>query len=315
MDYIIISNIAGIFVFDTDFTLINTIPRTSSIENALEWQDDEIQAISKLKGKVYFLGKKNKKKENITLTQDITKLKNILKENPDFIQLLKQADKAETIKDINTELNDESYKISKSISIIEDIIEALKLLSRRIYEEAEFYNPTLIKEETEDYEKVLTELLENKKTVIGATLTDLDKEHIQNILDQYRFLNQIKEREQNYIEEIMDSFCPNLKAVATPIIAAKLIKKAGTLKQLSFMPSSLVQILGAEKALFRHIKTNAKPPKYGYLISHPIIMDSKDKGKAARLLASKITIAARTDYFSKGKNISDDLLKELEAKL
>jgi len=292
---IVISNIAGIFVFDDDYTLIDNVPNPNPSD---DWNDEELAVIKKY-GKVYFLGRKKTKQENVTQTQDPSKMKLILKNNPDFIQMLKEANKTLTIENINKELNDDSHRISRSISIIEDINEALKLLARRVYEEAEFYNPNLIQEETEDYENVLNEILKDHKSNIGAILTDMDKEHIQNILDQYSYLNQLKEREQNYLDEIMDDFCPYLKEAATAIIGAKLIKKAGSLKQLAFMPSSLIQILGAEKALFRHLKKKTAPPKHGMLIAHPSVMDAENKGKAARQLASKIMIAARKDYFGK----------------
>ena len=86
----------------------------------------------------------------------------------------------------------------------------------------------------------------------------------------------------------------------------------GSLKRLIMLPSSTVQLLGAEEALFRHIKTGARCPKYGVLHDHPLVSRSKKKesGKVARVLASKISIAARVDY-AKGKFIGDKLMKEI----
>jgi len=83
------------------------------------------------------------------------------------------------------------------------------------------------------------------------------------------------------------------------------------------MPASTIQILGAEKALFRHLKANkkSKPPKFGILIRHMLIssVGREDYGKVARALADKISIAVKVDYF-KGKFIGDKLKEGLEKK-
>ena len=80
-----------------------------------------------------------------------------------------------------------------------------------------------------------------------------------------------------------------------------------------FMPASTIQLLGAEEALFRHIKTGARPPKYGILLQHPIVAKVKksDKGKAAKALSDKICIAVKIDFF-KGEFIGDKLRIDLE---
>jgi nucleolar protein 56 len=106
-----------------------------------------------------------------------------------------------------------------------------------------------------------------------------------------------------------------LLRIAGATIGAKLIEHTGSLKRLALLPSSTVQILGAEKALFRHIKTGARPPKYGLIHDHQFILQSKkaDQGKKARALADKISLAIRTDFF-KGKFIADKLEKQLKEK-
>ncbi len=101
------------------------------------------------------------------------------------------------------------------------------------------------------------------------------------------------------IEDKLKNFAPELLKESTPIIAARLLKAAGSMKKLSSMPSSKIQLLGAEKALFTHLKTGSKPPKHGLIIDHPSIQKAENKGKAARQLASKIAIAARKDFYGK----------------
>lgn len=91
---------------------------------------------------------------------------------------------------------------------------------------------------------------------------------------------------------------------------------AGGLKELAMMPASTIQVLGAEKALFRHLRTGAKPPKHGVIFQYPAINRSPwwQRGKIARALAGKLAIAARVDYFS-GEYIGEELKKELEQRI
>jgi len=100
------------------------------------------------------------------------------------------------------------------------------------------------------------------------------------------------------------------------LIGAKLLEHAGSLKRMAEMPSSTIQILGAEKALFRHLKTGSRPPKYGVLLGHSIVqqMPKAKQGKAARVLADKISLAVRIDYF-KGEFRGEQLLLDVKKKL
>lgn len=91
--------------------------------------------------------------------------------------------------------------------------------------------------------------------------------------------------------------CPHLTSVAGHVVGARLISAAGSLEKLSRMPSSKIQVLGAEKALFRHLKTGSNPPKYGMIYFHDSVVNAEDKGRAARHLAGKIAIASRQDFY------------------
>ena len=108
--------------------------------------------------------------------------------------------------------------------------------------------------------------------------------------------------------------CPNLSEVAGYLIGAKLISIAGSLKNLVMMPASTVQLLGAEKALFRHM-TNKKsrPPKHGIIFQHPTIHNAPywQRGKLARALAGKIAIAVKTDL-QLDKFIAEELEEHLQ---
>ena len=116
-----------------------------------------------------------------------------------------------------------------------------------------------------------------------------------------------------YIQTASNRLMPNLTYLTDDKIAAEMLSKAGSMERLAMMPSSTIQLLGAEKALFKHIKFGSKPPKYGVLFKLPSISMAKKqiRGKMARAYAAKIAIALKADYISKNF-IADKLKKDLQ---
>lgn len=154
------------------------------------------------------------------------------------------------------------------------------------------------------------------KNSMGAPLGAEDfkpvKQLASNLLALYRYRRSL----EGYLSSITEEVAPNLSKVAGPILSAKLIEKAGGIRELAMMPSSTIQILGAEKAMFRSLKFGSKPPKHGLIFQHPFVHTSprRMRGRVSRLLASKLAIAARADAFS-GRSIGEQLRKDLEAKV
>lgn len=118
------------------------------------------------------------------------------------------------------------------------------------------------------------------------------------------------------IEEDMKTIAPNIASLVGPLIGARLLASAGSLKKLAQMPASTIQILGAEKALFRYKKEGGKPPKHGIIFQHAFINRAPKslRGKIARSMAAKLATAAKADAFTK-RDIADLLIKELNARL
>ncbi len=201
--------------------------------------------------------------------------------------------------------------IIKAIDLLDSIKKIKNYLFESLVEYYGLYNPEVVYKIDLDRFLQIKNLRERSERSMGY---DLLEDDIKNIEESYSLLKEIAKEEEklrNRIEKIMKKFYPNLSTVATPIIGARLISLAGSMKKLVEMPSSTIQVLGAEKALFRHLRTGAKPPKYGVLVSHPLVVKAKKKGKIARILASKISIATRVDYFG-GKFIGDKLLEEVK---
>ena len=120
----------------------------------------------------------------------------------------------------------------------------------------------------------------------------------------------------DYIENTMEVVAPNVKHILTALVGARLISKAGSLSRLAFSSASTIQVLGAEKALFRALQSGARPPKHGLLFQHPMVHSAPkwQRGKIARAVASKVAIAARIDlYRHSGKD--ESILNKLEHRI
>lgn len=224
-----------------------------------------------------------------------------------------------------TELKVAKRKIKESVKfdnllinasdLTDEMNKSINLLSRRLREWFELSNPE-VSRKIEDNVKFAKKVIEGNldKSEMGAELKDEDLEPINELARQIVELDESKQKQEKYIDEVMKNNCPNVQAVAGSNIGAKLIALAGSFRRMTMLPSSTIQILGAEKALFRHIKTGAKSPKHGIIINHQLVAYSKNKGMVSRQLADKISIAARIDYF-KGEFIGDRLLEELKKKI
>ena len=150
----------------------------------------------------------------------------------------------------------------------------------------------------------------------GGTMSDKDMDKVKALAALAGSLGSIRDGLNTYVESQMKSICPNVTEVAGATIGARLMAKAGGLDRLAILPASTIQILGAEKALFRSLRTGARPPKHGILFQHQAVHTAPkwQRGKIARTLANKIAIAARVDYYrgSEDPSIKAGLDKRLE---
>jgi len=151
---------------------------------------------------------------------------------------------------------------------------------------------------------------------MGADLEEDDLVQIQALCRNTLQLYDARQSLEGYMDSIMEDVAPNIKSLAGSLLGARLIALTGGLSNLAKMPSSTVQVLGAEKALFRSLKTGTRPPKHGIIFQHTLIHEAKrwQRGKMARALAGKLSIAARTDAFS-GKYLGDNLKAGLEKRI
>jgi len=248
-----------------------------------------------------------------------------------------QAELNKLISEVNTELT--KIEIKKAVGrdalimqvngAIDELDKSINILVERLREWYGLHFPEMsrIIEKHEKFAEIIEkfgsreavehpELSHFKEKSMGMDLNKTDVKIVQNFSKNILELYKLREGLSKYSEELLKEVAPNLEELAGPMIAARLISLAGGLEKLARMPSSTIQLLGAEKALFRHLHGRGKSPKHGVIIMHQYVQKAplEYRGKIARLISSKLSIAAKMDFYSK-TNKSKEMKKELEKKI
>ncbi|KAJ4812964.1 Nucleolar protein 58 [Rhynchospora pubera] len=168
-------------------------------------------------------------------------------------------------------------------------------------------------------EEVEAELKEAALISMGTEVSDLDLINIRELADQVLALAEYRAQLYDYLKNRMNTIAPNLTALVGELVGARLIAHGGSLVNLSKQPGSTIQILGAEKALFRALKSKHSTPKYGLLYHASLIGQAapRNKGKIARSLAAKSALAIRYDAFgdTEDNTIGFEQRSKLDARL
>ncbi|MFH0884366.1 MAG: hypothetical protein V1861_01505 [Candidatus Micrarchaeota archaeon] len=219
---------------------------------------------------------------------------------------------------------------------IEDLDKSINLLGERFEDWYGIYLPELKAEDKMQYcnaaliidrdnvdekgisavlgQKRASELLASSKNSLGAKLSQKDHSECLSMARSILALDKLRKDYEAYQKELANELCPNMSEVGGADIAAKLVSHVGTLSRLAILPASAIQVLGAEKALFKHLKNKrVPPPKHGIIFQHVRISSSPKavRGKIARVLANQLCLAAKADAFSK-RNISAMLKKKFD---
>jgi len=230
----------------------------------------------------------------------------------------------------------------KASNLLDDLDSAYNLLAEQTIDWYSFHFPELLRlsNDSETALKLIAHLGDrknfNEKNILAhysnenkaKTITKIAKKSLGvdleiKEMDEIKLLaiNTLNLKEEKkfltkFLDEKMNLLAPNFSALCGSILGAKFVAKTGSLKKLAMLPSSTIQVMGAEKALFAHLKTGSNPPKHGFLYSHPMVkkVRPKIKGKVARKLAAKLSIAIKEDYFGNTK-IFPELIRELEKKV
>lgn len=219
---------------------------------------------------------------------------------------------------------------------IEDLNKTINLLGERFEDWYGIYFPELKTEDKlkycsaaliidrEDFDekglaavvgqKKATELSAASKSSLGASLSQKDRMECLSLARLILSMEKLRRDYEDYQKELANELCPNISDVCGPEIAAKLVSHVGSLQKLAVLPASAIQVLGAEKALFKHLRNrNVPPPKHGIIFQHAKISSSPKsvRGKIARVLANQVCLAAKADAFSQ-RRISHELRKKFD---
>ncbi|WP_457549726.1 RNA-processing protein [Archaeoglobus sp.] len=224
-----------------------------------------------------------------------------VKKTENFIKAFRKSENAEPLP---FNLPEVGLKVFKSI---EDYYKTLRKIAITVTEED--VEKELKREDR--YAILLLKALDKLNESINMLeekLRDVEEVKVSEVTDEFREsierLKALRRRIEKEIEDIVTKIAPNLSEIAGPLITARLLEKAGSLERLAFLPGSKIQILGAEKSLYKALARmrrgkRAKTPKHGIIFLHPFIrtLPKKKRGKMARFMAAKLAIAARLDYF------------------
>ncbi|MCX6654632.1 MAG: C/D box methylation guide ribonucleoprotein complex aNOP56 subunit, partial [Candidatus Bathyarchaeota archaeon] len=263
----------------------------------------------------------------------------IVKDEEGYFELGRQVSTLLTRGAVQDALGGKEAQITQTVQLLGELDTSLNGLSSRVREWYGLHYPELsrIVRDHQKYLSFITEIgdraqvtqekletlglqhrevvgiLKGAESSMGAPFKGSELVEIKRLAQQILSLYDYRAKLTEYISTLAAEIAPNVSALAGPTLAAKLIEKAGGLRRLAMMPSSTLQILGAEKALYRAIKTKAKPPKHGLIFQHPYVNAAPRglRGLRARHLAAKLSIAARADAFS-GNAIAEQLKKQLD---
>ncbi|MBP2171920.1 Pre-mRNA processing ribonucleoprotein [Methanococcus voltae] len=177
----------------------------------------------------------------------------------------------------------------------------------------ENYTRTRLKEEMP--QNLARTLSVAAKKSMGAEISEVDLQIIKSLANEIHNLYKYREELQAYLETSMKEVAPNLTKIAGPSIGARLISLAGGMDRLSILPGSTIQVIGAEKALFAHLRERADSPKHGIIFQHPYIQGATGwtRGKISRAIACKMSIAIKADM--SGNYIADTLSEQIDKKV
>jgi nucleolar protein 56 len=161
------------------------------------------------------------------------------------------------------------------------------------------------------------EIMKQLEGSTGIDMTSKDLAEIKQVAQEVLALTALQEHLDTYMEGIAREVCPNMSEVGGAKIAAKLVAHVGGIERLAKLPASTVQVLGAEKALFKHLKKKTKPPKHGIIFQNTEIHSApkEQRGRISRALAAKLAIAAKADAYTKrfiGKELREDFERRLK---
>ncbi len=215
--------------------------------------------------------------------------------------------------------NIDEQSLFKALTMYDSLNKQFNNLFELVEDWFSLQNYIKYKEFSDNYKfiKYLTETDTNtlqKDIFISKELKKEELELIKDVALSAKKLYEDKEKIEKYLEKMAGIRYPTVSAILGPILTFRMINLNKSLKEFASLPASTIQMIGAESALFRHLRYKKKAPKYGFLFSHPTLqaISAKNRGKMARFMANKIAIAAKLDL--NNKPVDKSLIEQIEKK-
>lgn len=235
-------------------------------------------------------------------------------------------------------LSEKGASLGQAVKAVDDLDSTKSLLHERLVEWFSASFPELRLDNEESYLRIaatfgarseleqhsLAEIVgdERAKQILslaenstGADFAEAEKQAVRELASLVLRLFEERSQLEEYVSEEANRVMPNMCQLIEPLVAARLLSAAGSLKTLAEMPSSTIQVIGAEKSLFKHLRSHGRTPspKHGIIFQASIIRGSPEevRGKLARSLAAKLAIAVKADAFT-GNNIAPKLKADFD---
>ncbi len=260
----------------------------------------------------------------------------------DFSELRKKM-LERTKKQVQTEFGEKEIHVIRASNALNDLETVYNLLYEHTKEWYHYHYPELesFVNDPETYLKIvyefgsrsnfndkLNEIVsdeEIRKKIMNATPSSIGAAVEEEIMAEIQMLalNALNIKQETralekLLEKHLTALAPNFTQVAGVSIAGRMISHTGSLEKLALLPAGAIQVLGAEKALFRHLKNKkALPPKHGYLFAHGMVrqLPAEKRGRMARTLATKLSLCVRTDFYNTETNIAEQIQLQLAKRL
>ncbi len=210
------------------------------------------------------------------------------------------------------ELGKTEKQIAQSVDAMDELLHVTNLLMERLREWYGSFDPEALKMDGQKLAHLICDRSDAEIMDLGIASPTAIKSVAGILAEAYRS----REIIECYIQEWMPRVAPNLSQLVGTALGARLIALAGGLNRLAMMPAGTIQLLGAENALFRHLKEGTAPPKHGVLFQHELVNKAPfwQRGKIARSFAAKIATGAKADAFTR-RDISAILQRELDERI
>jgi nucleolar protein 56 len=226
---------------------------------------------------------------------------------------------------VRTAYSRHDMHVVQAVDAIDELTEQSNILVERLREWYGLHFPEFVDSQNRNEEVATLVSMHGQRDAIekaapqystvnsmGGPLTPSDEAAVRALAKSASTLYATRAELEKYVDEVMVEVAPNVAILLQPVLAARMLRQAGGLRRLATMPAGTIQTLGAEKALFRHIKEGKRPPKHGFLMQHPLVHRAPrhHRGALARSLAAKVALAARADMFTKSTGLGQKLSEQ-----